>query len=220
MLTLAIAAAVPAAARAQDREPLPRIAADVRATFPKFPQEESVATALGVSTENLPGRGLGFALGLNVYPARLGKVTLGLGAEYQQSGGKKTIKPDETNLPDGPTVKSTFTAFAPNVSLNFGGRDGWSYVSGGIAWTEMTIEREAAPVAESPGSQSAIHYGGGARWFMKEHLAFSFDIRFYRLPAQDAIPGTPASPGIPATPGRPAYPKGRMLVLSAGISVK
>ena len=208
MLTLALAAAVPAGARAQDREPLPIVAADIRATFPKFPQEESVATALSVTKENLPGRGLGFALGLNVYPARLGKVTLGLGAEWQKSGAKKTIKPDETNLPDGPTVTADFSAFTPSVSLNFGGRDGWSYVSGGIAWTEMTIEREAAPVADSEGRQTAIHYGGGARWFAKDHLAFSFDIRFYNLPAQDAITG------------RPAYPKNRMIVLSAGISLK
>jgi hypothetical protein len=53
-----------------------------------------------------------------------------------------------------------------------------------------------------------LNYGGGARWFAKEHLAFTFDIRFYRLDAQDAAAG------------RPAYGARKITVLSAGISVK
>ena len=41
-----------------------------------------------------------------------------------------------------------------------------------------------------------INYGGGARWFTKTHLAFSFDVRFYainpgtRLQTGYAPPGT------------------------------
>jgi hypothetical protein len=180
----------------------------VRATFPRFPDDAAIATALNVTEENLPGRGFGLAAGVHVYPARLGKVTLGLGAEWQTSRASRTLKGEEDTDPDSPTVKGSFSAFAPQVSLNFGGRDGWSYVSGGIAWTQMTIEREDAPVADPEGRQTAIHYGGGARWFTMDHLAFTFDIRFYRLPAQDAVTG------------RPAYPKSTMLVLSAGISLK
>ena len=26
-----------------------------------------------------------------------------------------------------------------------------------------------------------INYGGGARWFAKAHVAFSFDVRFYAI---------------------------------------
>ena len=72
----------------------------------------------------------------------------------------------------------------------------------------LTIEREAAPVDDADGSLQTLNYGGGARWFAKKHLAFSFDLRFHRYGTQDA------------TTGRPAYPKGRMMILSAGISVK
>ena len=35
------------------------------------------------------------------------------------------------------------------VSLNFGGRDGWSYVSGGIGWAQFTTELESSPVSRS-----------------------------------------------------------------------
>ena len=28
---------------------------------------------------------------------------------------------------------------------------------------------------------NTINYGGGARWFIKPHVAFSFDVRFYAI---------------------------------------
>ena len=59
-----------------------------------------------------------------------------------------------------------------------------------------------------PGRTRAINYGGGARWFAKEHIAFTFDLRFYRIDAQEA------------DHGRPAYGGRRLMVFSAGISVK
>jgi hypothetical protein len=210
--SVAVAAALlgsmPTMAGAQEREPLPRIVADVRAAFPKWPNDAAIATALGVTAANLPGRGLGADVGLHVYPGRLGKVTLGLGAQLMFGRKSKTLEATTAGAADGPTVDARVSAFAPQLSLNFGGPDGWSYVSGGLAWSQMTIERDTAPVAAPDGRQRGLHYGGGARWFAKEHLAFSFDLRFYRLPAQEAATG------------RPAYPKTRMLVLSAGISVK
>ena len=207
-LAVAMIGAVAAAAAAQEREPLPWIVADVRAAVPLFPSDATLAAALGVTTDNLPGRGLGLVLGMHAYPGRMGRVTLGVGADLLVGRASTTLEAVNQTGPDGPTVKARVSAFAPQASLNFGGRNGWSYVSGGYAWTQMTIERETAPVADADGRPRALHYGGGARWFAKEHLAFSFDIRFYRLPAQAA------------QTGRPAYPKSRMLVFSAGISVK
>jgi hypothetical protein len=97
---------------------------------------------------------------------------------------------------------------SPQISLNFGGRDGWSYVSGGIGLASFTTEREDAPVADADGRTRSLNYGGGARWFAKEHLAFCFDLRFYKINPQDA------------TTGRPAYGGRRMMVFSAGISLK
>jgi hypothetical protein len=94
------------------------------------------------------------------------------------------------------------------VSLNFGSRRGWSYLSAGIGWVDFTTELEEFPVAESDARTGAFNYGGGARWFAKEHLAFCFDVRFYQIDAQEASAGRPPYPGI------------RFMVLSAGISVK
>lgn len=205
-----------AAALAQDqpREPIGRFAADAQVAFPKFPDDAGIATALGVTEDNLPGRGLGLAFGMHVYPARMGKVTLGLGGRLVVSRASTTLAPTTEGGPEGPTVKGYFTALSPEVSLNFGSSEGWSYVSGGIGWAGLTIENAAAPVADADGRLTTINYGGGARWFAKPHLAFSFDLRFYRYGDQDPVLSTSGALS------RPAYPKGRMLVLAAGISVK
>ena len=215
---VAVLTAAPVAAYAQEREPLPKVAVDAHVTTSKFPRDPTVATALGVTTDNMPGRGLGLAAGIHVYPGRMGKVTLGLGGQLIVTRAGKTLEPTTENGPDGPTVDGRFSAFSPQVSLNFGGPAGWSYLSGGIGWASLTIERETAPVADAEGRMRTLHYGGGARWFAQKHLAFSFDLRFHRYPAQDAITQTSATQAVITR--RPAYPKGRMLVLSAGISVK
>ena len=53
-----------------------------------------------------------------------------------------------------------------------------------------------------------IDYGGGARWFAKRHLAFSFDVRFYAI-----NPSTPVN-------GLPPSPRTRLFVVGAGVSIK
>jgi hypothetical protein len=53
-----------------------------------------------------------------------------------------------------------------------------------------------------------VNYGGGARWFTKRRLAFTFDVRFYAID-----PGTPQR-------GRAGSPRTTMLIVGAGISVK
>jgi hypothetical protein len=198
-----------AAAQEPEREPIGRFAADVRVALPRFPEDAATASALGLTSDNLPSRGLGVAAGVNVYPARLGKVALGIGGEWLVfSRGRKTLDPETEGGASGPTVTTRFSVLSPQVSLNFGGRNGWSYVSGGIGWAALTTELEDSPVADADGRTRAINYGGGARWFAKEHLAFTFDLRFYRINPQDA------------TAGRPAYGGRRMMVFSAGMSLK
>ena len=208
VMTMAILA-LEASAQEPEKEPIGRFAVDARVALPRFPEDAATAGALSVTIENLPSRGLGVATGVNFYPARLGKVALGVGAEWLIfSRGSKTLDPETAGAASGPTVTTRFSVLSPQVSLNFGGRDGWSYVSGGIGWAAFTTELEASPVADAVGRTRAINYGGGARWFAKEHLAFTFDLRFYRINPQDAAPG------------RPAYDGRRMMVFSAGISVK
>lgn len=197
-----------AAAQEPEKEPIGRFAIDARVALPRFPEDAATVTALSVTKENMPTRGLGLAAGVHVYPARKGRVALGIGGEWLLSRGSKTLDPEEEGGASGPTVTTGFSALSPQVSLNFGGRDGWSYVSGGIGWVKFTTELEDAPVADAPGRTRAINYGGGARWFAKEHVAFTFDLRFYRIDAQEA------------STGRPAYGGRRLMVFSAGISLK
>jgi hypothetical protein len=138
----------------------------------------------------------------------MGRVALGFGGEWLTSRGSKSLEADDTGGMAGPPVRTSFSVLSPLVSLNFGGRDGWSYVSGGIGWANFTTEVEASPVADATGRIKSFNYGGGARWFATDHVAFTFDLRFYKIDAQEAAPQ------------RPAYAGRRMMVFSAGISLK
>jgi hypothetical protein len=208
LTVLAMLALLPTTALAQERErePIGPFAADVRVALPRFPDDEAIATALGLTQENLPNRGLGLSAGVHLYPIR-GKVALGIGGEVLMSRASRTLEGDD-GAPDGPKVNGRFNTISPQISLNFGSRRGWSYISGGLGWATFTVERDASPVSAPDGSVRTLNYGGGARWFAQEHLAFTFDFRFHRFDAQEA------------TAGRPAYPKGKMTIISAGISLK
>ena len=207
-LLMAMAAIAAGTADAQTREPIGPFVVDVRGTLPRFKETPNVADALGVTTDNIPGRGLGLVFGAHWYPARKGPVTLGLGAELLLSRGSETLEPATEGATPGPTVNTRFSSFAPHVSLNFGARRGWSYISGGYGWVGFTTELEADPVGDAASRPTAIHFGGGARWFAARHVAFSFDLRYYSINEQ------------PATPTRPSYPNMTLMVLSAGVSVK
>jgi len=199
---------LPVVSLAQTPEPIGPVAIDARVALPRFKENADVASALGVSTTNMPGRGLGLAGGVHWYPVRMGRVTLGLGGEILFSGASNTLEAEDDTGVDGPTVQTHFSTVSPQVSLNFGTGKGWSYLSGGLGWGSFTTEREDDPVAEADGSIRVLNYGGGARWFAKDHLAFTFDLRFYAINGQEA--GT----------ARPAYPKVTLMIISAGVSFK
>ena len=95
------------------------------------------------------------------------------------------------------------------VSFNFGDGDGWSYLSGGIGTSTWSLVPDGLPPA-APDTEhlKTINYGGGGRWFIKRHLAFSFDVRFYAIE-----PTTPI-------PGHPSGPRTTLLIMGAGVSVK
>jgi hypothetical protein len=212
-LVVAAALLLPGAALAQDDEPPGRrsigiFAADARGAMPAFSQDAATAAQLGVTQENLPGRGFGFVLGAHVYPLRLGIATLGVGGEMLRVRGSKTLDLVEEGGPEGPTVRTRFESLSPQVSLNFGAREGWSYISAGMGWARFSLEREDLATGEDAPRLRALNYGGGARWFGRPHLAFAIDLRFYGVPAQEA------------TATRPALPKSRRLVLSAGVAFK
>ena len=193
---------------AQMPDPIGPFAADARVAIPRFKEDANVASALGVSSANLPARGFGLAGGAHWYPVRMGHVTLGFGGEVLMSRASNTLKSDDDDGVDGPTVNTRFSVITPQVSLNFGTRRGWSYLSGGLGWGSFKTERADAPVADAAFRPRVLNYGGGARWFAKEHLAFALDLRFYAVNAQAA--GS----------GRPAYPSMTLMVFSAGVAIK
>jgi hypothetical protein len=202
--------AIAAPAAAQQKELIGPFAIDIRGAFARHKAEPSVATELDVPPANLPTRTLGLAGGIHVYPLRSRRVTLGLGGTVVMTRGSKSLETaGGTEKPvDGPAVRRRFTTFSPEISLNFGHRDGWSYISGGMfGRSKLYLEREDAPVTEAP-YRSTINYGGGARWFTSNHVAFSVDFRWYSVAEQAALPGTVAQP------------RTTLLVLSGGVSFR
>lgn len=205
-----IASARSTAAQETQPEDLPisRYVADVRFNFPKFKQDPNVASSIGVATENLPTRGFGLVVGAHVYPLRLGIVTIGLGGEISKATRGRTTNTGTDAAPVEVGVDTRFSAVSPQISFNFGARDGWSYISGGIGWSKFTTENRAHPLPDPESATKTINYGGGARWFAKKHLAFGFDVRFYAVNPQLA------------TATRPAFPRMTLLSLCGGISVR
>jgi hypothetical protein len=209
-----LAIAVPAAAQPEQKEPIGRFAADIRGIFARHKAEPSVANDLEVTPTNLPSRSVGLAAGAHVYPWRGKKFALGLGGELVIGRGSRSV---ETLGSDGkpttpptksPTVRRHFTSIAPEISLNFGHRNGWSYISGGMfGRSKLYVDRADAPAANAP-QRKTLNYGGGARWFTSEHLALSVDFRWYSVAEQ------------PAAAGIVLQPRTTLLVLSGGIGIK
>lgn len=194
-------------AYAQPAEPIGPFAADVRLTWARFKEDPSIASPLGVSAANLPTRGLGLVLGAHWYPIRRSGVTLGIGGEFIRARDQRTREPATEGGEEGPTVQTRFSSLSPQVSLNFGRKNGWSYISGGIGSSAFTAERVDQPLAKGSRSKTT-NYGGGARWFTKKHLAVSVDLRFYSVSPQ------------PEATGRPPFPKVKMMVVSGGIALR
>src|SRR5918994_4924172 len=190
-LALAMCALAQVGAEAQVDEPVGPFVADVRLTLARFKADAGIASALDVNPENLPTRGLGVVIGGHWYPLRGSRVTLGLGGEFLSARDTRTLEPSAEDEPKGPTVETRLSSMASQISLNFGKKDGWSYVSGGIGSARFTAERIDRPVGDGARART-INYGGGARWFTHAHLAVSIDLRFYSISAQPATIERPA----------------------------
>ena len=190
-------------------EPIPRFAADVRVSFPRYDADPTVASTLAVTVEDLPTRGLGLVGGAHLYLLRTRALTFGVGAEIMRSRGARTRPPAEEGGQEGPSVETRLSAFSPQLSFNFGHRNGWSYISGGLGSATLVSEVlvEGATEADSPTSRT-INYGGGARWFTSKHLAVSLDLRFYAVSPRTATATTSG------------YPRMTVMVFSGGIAFR
>ena len=205
MLALCVIEATPALAQIDRR--IPRVAFDARAFTTGLSEDATTAGDLGIVVEQLPTRANGLVGGAHVYIVRGERIALGIGAEWMLGRGKKQ-ESDAEGDPVGEPVERRLQSFSPQVSLNFGQRDGWSYVSAGMGpMTYQTFVGELPPVDEPP-RPVTLNFGGGARWFFASHLAFCFDVRFYLTKAEGQIGDIP---------GRASA---RLLVLSGGIAFK
>ena len=158
---------------------------DVRGATVSLPRDASFFPPIPASTA-VPSRGYGVDVGGHMYLLQLGPARIGVGATWLRARGTASAgDPGEdsdgssaTTLAVTPDVAALLTVVAPQLSLNFGSRAGWSYLSAGLGRAQLSTrassfvdeddddEITAARVLDH-GGRSAINFGGGARWFAK-----------------------------------------------------
>ena len=206
-ILVALFAFHPLAASAQDPPPrIPWFVLDVRGSIPRFPSAAPLAESRGMTTAELPHAGLGLQAGLHLYPLRWRAITFGIGGEVTGNRARSQVAATSAGLR---SAEEKFLSAAPQLSFNFGNGNGWSYLSGGIGLSQWSL----IPAAQEPFPSDTerlktINYGGGARWFAKPHLAFTFDVRFYAI-----------NPGPPYL-GHPGSPRTTLMIIGAGVSLK
>jgi hypothetical protein len=199
---LILVAATPSLAQPVE-ELIPRLVADLQGSWGGLPASEGWVPEVPATTP-IPNRGFGIAFGAHVYPLRFGKVTFGAGVSVMTSRGTgdpsgvvisttgTTVVTGEATLP---VVKTRTTSVEPQLSINFGHRFGWSYLSAGYG--PVRIDSSASAIGTLPAAAApdrwnpALNFGGGARWFMKQHLGANFDVRFTKLSSRAATATAP-----------------------------
>ena len=210
VLASALLAAVAASpAYAQSKDPLPTWVVDVRGLFAKLGQDTTTAADLGIPAQQLPGTGIGGAVGVNFYPLKKKKMSLGFGAEGLLARAVAQQAADaQTGAVEGPRIERRLQGISGTISLNFGHGQGWSYVSAGIGPLRFQTFAGDLPSGAATPFQMTQNFGAGARWFTNNHVAFCFDLRFYLTkPEQTTVEYA----------GRLRQ---RVMVISAGIAIK
>ena len=202
---------------------------DIRAPMSGLPSGSAFHPVIPANAL-VPKRGFGFDVGGHVYVASLGIARVGVGVDVLRARGTAVTPAPATaaTTTTAPTTSSTsstsalsatdridvvmtMTTIAPQVSFNFGAREGWSYLSAGYGAATLRTTASGTlvgPLTASPtlvrddGRAAAINYGGGARWFIKERIAVGFDLRFHRIAGVGTRPST------------------RLVAVSAGLSVR
>ena len=190
-LSSLLAATLPAHAQPPE-EPIGRYVFDVRGALVPFIRNEKLAEHRGLPHLDTPGRGFGYDVGGHVYVFRVWHVTIGLGASYHASRADQSPGERSAN-PMGPTLRKRFSAASSQLSFNFGHRNGWSYLSGGLGSSRLSL----FPLdADEPPQRSAntLNYGGGMRWFLNAHLAFTVDVRLFAISPLATLEDAPGSP--------------------------
>jgi hypothetical protein len=217
LIVLAVALALAPASiglAQQPKQPLPIAVVDVRAASVGLPTAEGWTPPVPDGTL-VPGRNYGLDAGAHIYMLRARRVALGFGAALVIAQG--TTSPPEPVAGSGPSatpeVSTRLRILAPQVSFNFGHRFGWSYLSTGLGGARVSSDASRPLTPTSPaeveiGWSRSINYGGGARWFINEHLAVNLDLRWHTLPS------------MAATATQPATGSETLVVAGGGISFK
>ncbi len=242
LLLFALVCAAPLAA--QTASPPGPYVIDVRGTMAGLPTAAGFNPPVPANT-TVPARGFGLDAGAHVYPIGFGRVRIGIGAIYVRARGTastdtSTAKTTGTGSPpttaattDIPDITTTFSTWAPTLSLNFGRREGWSYLSAGAgrATVRARAVTRAATTERVTENVSTLNVGGGARWFTRAHMALTFDVRFYMLAAgTSTLTAPPASTlgtssgttatAITASTTSAATPRATLMVVSVGLSFR
>jgi hypothetical protein len=215
---LLLTSLVAAPAAAQNSERLPWFTVDLHAATVGLPTAEGWIPVPVIGDTPLPGRGWGMSGAATVYPFKLGIITFGFGAAISRGGGKGEALEITTGSGSSavtvmtPVFRTQVVNVIPQLSINFGRKLGWSYLSAGVGTTRVSARSDQTatlPEVALPESwNQALNFGGGARWFMKPRLGASFDVRFVKLGSRSA------------TDTLPAGKRTQMWSISAGISIQ
>ncbi|TAK15293.1 MAG: hypothetical protein EPO35_07855 [Acidobacteria bacterium] len=178
---------------------------DARGVLARLGQDATTAAGLSTSVFTLPASGYGGAAGAHVYLLRRPSFALGVGGEAILARASRTLT-DSSGKATGAVIHRRLRALSGQLSLNFGRRAGWSYLTAGMGPTSFESYLDGAtPDGLRPNS---LNFGGGARWFNFKHLAFTADMRFYATKPALATPNT--APRV----------RRNLIVFSAGIAIQ
>ena len=188
-LVLLLVIAAPAASQALivDR-PVGPYVIDLRGSMIGVPGDPLFFPPVG-ETIPIPARAFGFEVGAHVYPFSLGPARVGIGAGYIRGRG---------TVPEPGTTVANVSALVPQLSFNFGSRGGWSYLS--VGYGNVRVRAAIEDDEADSKSLDSLNYGGGARWFLSNHLGVGFDVRFHRV-SPKASAGTPGFTVLSVTGG-------------------
>jgi hypothetical protein len=202
---------------AQSKAPIGRFAADARVVSAGLPGDPGWTPAVPLNTV-VPSRGLGIEVGAHLYVLRIRAATIGVGASWMTA--RATTAPPEVPQTGSTAATSTFpdvstrlTSIAPQLSLNFGHALGFSYVSAGLgrakAFSEAALANSTVTFTpRDSGWVKTLNFGGGARWYINDHVGVGFDLRWHKLSL------------VAATNTRPGAPRASLIVAGAGVVLK
>jgi len=169
-------------AAGQTREALAGAIVDLRLVTVGLPAGAGWTPPPPTAGALVPDRGLGVDGGAHVFLGPGRSRRLSLGAAGLLAAGRATG-------PDAPTITTRLVALAPSAAMNFGHRAGWSYLSLGAGLASVSSTIAGATTAGADWG-TVIHYGAGARWFLRDHVALSLDLRFWALTPRPATATT------------------------------